>query len=113
MSQEGTVSFVEMGSGDVETTARFFAELFGWKYTAMEDGRGGSFATPGGGVGLHGDDPAWGMVPYLCVANIESAAERVRELGGVAEAVVGEPGFGKFCNCRDPQGMRFGLHQPS
>lgn len=22
-----------------------------------------------------------------------------------------EPGFGRFCSCKDPEGVRFGLHQ--
>ncbi len=112
MGEEGTVSFVEMGSGETERTAAFFTGLFGWRYTPMEDGSNGWFETPGGRMGLHGNDPEWGMVPYLRVAHIESAARKVRELGGEAEEVVAESGFGKFCNCRDPQGMRFGLHQP-
>jgi uncharacterized protein len=41
-----------------------------------------------------------------------SSAERVRAAGGEAEAVVDEPGFGRFVNCRDPGGIRFGLHRP-
>ncbi len=112
MSEEGTVSFVEMGSGEVDRTARFFSALFGWTYTPSEDGRGGWFETAGGRVGLHDDDPDWGMVPFLCVRDVQVAAQRVRDLGGQAEEVVAAPGFGRFSNCRDPQGMRFGLHQP-
>ena len=112
MSDEGTVSFVEMGSGEIGKTARFFTALFGWRYTLMDESGNGWFETSGCRIGLHGDDPHWGMVPYLRVAHIGSAAQRVRELGGSAEEVVTASGFGKFCNCRDPQGMRFGLHQP-
>ena len=110
-AQDGSVSFIEMGSGNVETTAPFFVAPFGWSFHPMED-RGGWFDTPGGKVGLHGGDADWGMVPYLKVGDIESAARQVRRLGGDAEAIVQEDGFGRFCNCRDPQGMRFGLHQP-
>ena len=108
--QEGWVSFIEMGSGNVEVTASFFTDLFGWPFHPMED-EGGLFEAPGGKVGLHGNDPNWGMVPYLRVGDIETTAARIRQLGGEAEAIVQEDGFGRFCNCRDPQGMRFGLHQ--
>ena len=111
MSEQGAVSFIEMGSGDVEKTARFFTSLFGWPYAPM-DSDNGVFDTPNGKVGLHGDDPDWGVVPYLRVEDVEAAAQKVRDLGGEAEDVVFQEGFGKFCNCRDPQGMRFGLHQP-
>jgi predicted enzyme related to lactoylglutathione lyase len=35
-----------------------------------------------------------------------------REAGGEADPPAPEePGFGRFSNCRDPQGIRFGLHQ--
>ncbi|EDX82400.1 hypothetical protein S7335_846 [Synechococcus sp. PCC 7335] len=38
----------------------------------------------------------------------------MKELGGEAESLgPEEPGFGRFCNCKDPQGIRFGLHQLS
>lgn len=109
--QDGSVSFIEMGSGNVEATASFFSALFGWPFHPMED-KGGWFEAPGGKVGLHGGDPNWGMVPYLKVSDIETATAQVQQLGGEAEAIVQEDGFGRFCNCRDPQGMRFGLHQP-
>lgn len=108
------ISFVEMGSRDVEETSIFFAGLFGWRYHASEDpAQGGWFETPGIRIGLHGDDPAWEMVPYFRVGDIEAAVTQVRALGGWAEdRIADEDDFGRFCNCRDPQGMRFGLHQP-
>lgn len=71
----------------------------------------GWFETPTGKVGLHGND-AGGAVPYFRVENIEAAVAHVRALGGTAEDfIANEPGFGRFCNCTDPQGLRFGLHQ--
>lgn len=108
------ISFVEMGSGDTEKTGSFFSGLFGWTYHPMgRPGQGGWFETPAIKIGLHGDDPGWEMVPYFRVDNIEAAIEKVRALGGWAEDLIAEEeGFGRFCNCKDPQGMRFGLHEP-
>ena len=74
-------------------------------------GRG---ACPGGAGGDKG------AAPYLFfrVEDMDTAVERVRELGGVVEEmeVEGDEGsvarFGRFKLCRDDQGSPFGLHQP-
>ncbi len=112
----GAASFVEMGSGDPSKTSRFFSRLFGWRYHAVDQENaagGGWFEAEGGKVGLHGADAQWGAVPYFPVDNIEAAVARVRSLGGWAEDFIAdEPDFGRFCNCKDPQGLRFGLHEP-
>lgn len=108
---DGEISYIEVGSEDAAATARFLSDLFGWSFTPMGDA--GWFQTPNIRAGLHGSDPEHGIVPYFRVADIEAAAARVRELGGEAEGPgEDEPGFGRFCNCRDAQGLRFGLHQP-
>ena len=76
-------------------------------------GRRGGGEAGGLRAGLHGGDPGWGIVAYFRVTDIEAAARRVVELGGSVEAeAVAEPGFGRFRHCRDPQGLRFGLHEP-
>jgi predicted enzyme related to lactoylglutathione lyase len=107
---QGAVSYIEMGSGDAEKTVGFFSSLFHWPFNPTSAG-GGWFDAPGGKIGVHGGDPDGGMTPYFRVADIEAAAEQVRKLGGEADVIADEAGFGRFCNCRDPQGMRFGLHQ--
>ena len=52
------------------------------------------------------------MVVYFAVDDIEVAARRVRELDGER----GDPGpeiegFGRFVECRDDHGVKFGLRQ--
>ncbi len=111
MSLKGSVSFVEMGSGEPEKSAAFFTEMFSWQFHQMADGNGW-FETPGGRIGLHGGDAAWGAVPYFQVSDLEAAMDKVRRLGGEAEDIATAEGFGRFSNCKDPQGMRFGLHEP-
>lgn len=109
----GEVSYIEIGSGDARATSHFLADLFGWPFHAMGDAGDGWFDMPSVRVGLHGNDPGHGTVVYFRVSDIDAAAARVRELGGeVEEPGADEPGFGRFRNCRDPQGLRFGLHQP-
>jgi hypothetical protein len=52
-----------------------------------------------------------GFLVYFGVPDLEVAIADVNRLGGAAEIPTDEPGFGRFCICRDPQGLRFGLHQ--
>ena len=108
----GDVGYIEIGSGDAAITSRFFADLFNWRFHAMGDAGDGWFEMPGMKAGLHGQDASHGMVVYFRVADIDQAAARVRALGGEVDGPgADEPGFGRFCNCRDPQGLRFGLFQ--
>ena len=112
MAHEGSISFVEMGTGDKDQTIAFFTALFGWTFHPMDDQGNGAFDTPSGKIGLHVNDPSWEMVPFFKVASLETAMENVRALGGEAEDIAVAEGFGRFSNCKDPQGMRFGLHEP-
>ncbi len=47
---------------------------------------------------------------FFRVPDLDAAIARVVSLGGQAEAPTEEPGFGKFCFCTDPSGLKFGLH---
>ena len=106
-----TVSFVELGSSNAESTRSFFERLFGWKFHPMAQG-GGWFQTPSMRIGLHGDDPEPQMYTFFEVPDLEKAVALVRESGGEAQTPgPEEPGFGRFSSCKDPHGIRFGLHQ--
>jgi uncharacterized protein len=102
----GDVSFLEIGSGDAAATRKFFGAVFGW--SCHDDAW---FQTPSLKAGTHGDDPAPQIYVYFNVSDLDAAAARVIAAGGEAEKPVDEPGFGRFVNCRDPGGIRFGLHQ--
>ena len=108
---QGNVSFVEIGTTDIDRTRAFFESIFGWAFTPMTNG-GGYFQTPAMRMGLHGNDPQPQLYVFLEVPDLDEAVLKVREAGGEAEAPGPEtPGFGRFANCRDPQGIIFGLHQ--
>jgi len=115
----GELSFFELGTGDAEAGRAFYEGLFGWNFEPGPSGGGGfGIGTPNVPGGMHGGDP--GAAPYLffAVDDIETALERVRELGGEVEAMNVEGDeesvarFGRFRLCRDDQGSPFGLHQP-
>jgi predicted enzyme related to lactoylglutathione lyase len=102
----GQVSFLEIGSGDGAATRAFFAAVFGW--TCHDNAW---LQTPDIKAGTHGDDPTPQIYVYFYVADLEAAAARVRAAGGEAGEPIDEPGFGRFVHCRDPGGLRFGLHR--
>jgi predicted enzyme related to lactoylglutathione lyase len=108
----GNVSFIEIGTADTERSRPFFERVFGWTYNPMAQG-GGWFQGPSIRIGMHGGDSPQIYV-FFEVPDLEQAMAVVREAGGEAEPPAPEePGFGRFSFCRDPQGMRFGLHQQS
>jgi predicted enzyme related to lactoylglutathione lyase len=100
------VSFLEIGSGNVGASRKFFGAVFGWP---LHDDAW--FQTPSLKAGTHGDSATPQIYVYFNVSDLDAAAALVREAGGEASAPVDEPGFGRFVNCRDPGGIRFGLHQ--
>jgi uncharacterized protein len=107
-----TITHLEIGTRTGINTSAFFSSLFGWPYSSMGEGAGW-FDTPTCKIGMHPSDPSPGIVVYFPVSDIEAASSKVRELGGHAgEISPDEPGFGRFCPCKDPEGVVFGLHQP-
>ena len=106
------VSYIEIGTGESGRTRAFLEELFEWDFHPMGSGGNDWFETPAMKAGLHGGDANPGILVFFSVADLEVAAARVRDLGGEAEVPSAEePGFGRFCMCRDPQGVPFGLHR--
>jgi uncharacterized protein len=105
-------TYLEIGSAAAPSTAKFFADVFGWAFTPM-GAEGGWFQTPTMKVGLHGGDAAPQIHVYFAVTDLAAAVARIRAAGGHAsEPGPDEPGFGRFANCKDPTGIAFGLHQP-
>ena len=106
------VSYIEIGVSDASKSKLFLEQMFGWKFHPFGQGAEGWFQTPSVKAGIHGDDPGQGFLVFFGVADLEVAIADVIRLGGTAGAPSEESGFGKFCICRDPQGLRFGVHQP-
>ena len=104
-------SWIEIGAPDARRTRDFFAGLFDWPFETTGEG----FSVAGApGVGLHGGDPARDMVIYFRVEDLDAAVARVRALGGTApDPQPADPRFGRFVECKDVDGVKFGLHQPN
>jgi predicted enzyme related to lactoylglutathione lyase len=112
----GEVSFFELGVKDPVVARGFYGELFGWHMEPGPSGEQNGFHIETGNVsgGLHGGDEGSGPYLFFEVADVQAAAQRVRELGGEAEFNEHSgPGLsGTFAFCHDNQGSSFGLHQP-
>lgn len=109
---DSELSFFEIGVPDDQRARTFYSKLFTWSFPPMGDSGQTSIETPTMRAGLHGSDAQAQIIVYFAVPDIEAAVARVRELGGEADdPTAEETGFGRFANCRDDQGVTFGLHQ--
>jgi predicted enzyme related to lactoylglutathione lyase len=107
----GRLSFIEIGTSDPQVASSFLGQLFDWPFTPMGDAGEGWFQTPGMRAGMHKEESPK-LYVFFNVPDLAAAIDRVVALGGDAEKPgPEEPGFGKFCNCRTPDGLEFGLHQ--
>jgi len=105
-SKPGQVSFLEIGSADAAATRAFFGAVFDWP--AHDEAW---MQTPHLKIGTLDPDPSPQIYVYFNVPDLDAAAARIRAAGGEADPPTDEPGFGRFVNCVDPAGVRFGLHQ--
>jgi predicted enzyme related to lactoylglutathione lyase len=103
---------------DGATAQRFYTALFDWQVTEMPMGTciyRMIHCGPGpiGGIVEEPNLPApphW--LPYAAVANVDAAAQRVRELGGQLHMGPADiPGTGRFAIVADPQGAVFAIYQ--
>jgi predicted enzyme related to lactoylglutathione lyase/predicted ester cyclase len=107
----GAPSWMELGVPSGTRARNFYGGLFGWSFDDMENDNHCA-RTPTLQLGVHPQDPDACVVVYFAVADIKAAANRVNELGGQAGTPGDEqPGFGRFLECRDDQGVRFGLRE--
>lgn len=114
VNQPGALVWNELYSPDLDASARFYGDLFGWTtqpmegapmpYRTIQTAAGGS---NGGMTTMEGVPPNW--LVYFGTEDIESSVARLRELGG---GVMQEPmdiGVGQISVVSDPQGAMFAL----
>ena len=87
---EGTPSWVDLSSSDLDASARFYGELLGWEAVesdgASEEAGGYRMFTLGGvevaglGPAQPGQPSAWNT--YVAVEDVEAAREKVEAAGG-------------------------------
>jgi uncharacterized protein len=110
------ISYLELNSPDLRSTARFFEDVFSWELQP--------FAVPDYLVAPHGTAPGvdCGMlpsrdgapraVPIIRVDSIDAVRPVLEAAGGtVVVEPFSFPGVGWGCYCTDPAGVLFGLHE--
>ena len=103
------LAYVEFPADDTERARRFWAGVLGVELDARRDGEGDGWQTRADGpaIGVHerGKGPGDSFsLPYFEVDRMDSALERVAELGG---SVI-HPGE-RWAICRDSEGTPFAL----
>lgn len=109
----------ELASGDLEKTAQFYREVFGWEIQKWEGPvdywlvNTGDDSTPGINGGLMASDETFtGTINTIEVEDIDAMLARVLENGGeVALPKDAIPGVGYQAYVRDNCGILIGLHQ--
>ena len=110
----GQMVHIEIPADDTAKSREFWGSLFGWKFEAFP----GPFEyhiariDEQSGAAITNMEPGkHGTRSYFDVADVNSGAARVKELGGEADEPMPVPSMGWFVTCRDPAGNEFGLWQ--
>jgi predicted enzyme related to lactoylglutathione lyase len=106
----GEPSYVELGVPDVDAAQQFYGCLLGWATNRV--GTGGEVQTPTLPIGMHGGDPEAYFELFFTVDDLDATTAQVIQLGGSVLGDAHDSGdFGRWVECRDDQGVRFGLRQ--
>ncbi|MGL6235566.1 MAG: VOC family protein [Segniliparus sp.] len=119
ITQNGVPVWVDFATPDFDSSAGFFAGLFGWTYERNPDFGGyGNFSGPGGlvagGMELppeQGVPPCWTV--YFQADDAAATTEQAKAAGATAfcePTPVGD--LGVMAVIADPEGAAFGLWQP-
>jgi predicted enzyme related to lactoylglutathione lyase len=106
----GDLVYFVISAQDAERAKAFFGGLFGWRFTPGNVPGGFNIEGPTPPGGVFGGGEASRPMPYFQVGDIEAAVAKVRELGGEAEEPQEIPS-GWMSQCRDDQGLEFGIWQ--
>jgi uncharacterized protein len=116
----GTISWVDLASGDMEATKAFYAGIFGWTaqaatepeyggYTTfMKDGKDVAAAAP-----KMGEDQPEQWSTYISVEDAAATAAKAAQAGGrILMEPMEIPNSGIMAVLMDPTGAAIGLWQP-
>jgi hypothetical protein len=106
----GEASYIELGVRDADTARTFYGRLLGWQVSG-ESGWG-QVDSPTLSIGIHDGDESSIFEVFFSVDDLDASLAQVARLGGrVTSAVNESPGFGRWAECEDDQGVRFGLRE--
>lgn len=105
MERDRRIDYIELPATDIAATKRFYADVFGWKftdygpdYTSFEDGR------LAGGFTKDGKVARGGALVVIFADKLEALEAKVRQAGGtVVKPIFSFPGGRRF-HFADPNG---------
>jgi uncharacterized glyoxalase superfamily protein PhnB len=116
------VGYYTVTVADLDAARRFYGELLGWEFeetnVAPDGGRGAHVRNSRVPFGLHQPGPddypfePGQLHPYIRVADLQAAIQKVEQLGGTVVSVE-QYASGGTATCLDDQGARFDLWQPT
>jgi predicted enzyme related to lactoylglutathione lyase len=114
---DGKICYLEIPAANVDASAAFYADVFGWRIRMRGDGArafdDATGAVSGAWVARAPAAPEAGVLVYVMVDSITDALGRVATAGGATvtpKTPIGSSGA-SFAVCRDPAGNRVGLYQ--
>ena len=106
----GEASYIELGVRDADAARAFYGRLLGWQVSG--DRGWGQVDSPTLSIGMHDADESSIFEVFFSVDDLDASLAQVTQLGGrVTSAVNESPGFGRWAECADDQGVRFGLRE--
>jgi len=106
----GEPSYIELGVPDVAAARKFYGGLLGWKPSGKAGP--GSVDTATLGIGIHDGDDERHFQVFFAVADLDKARAKITKLGGATIGEIhDESEFGRWIECVDDQGVRFGLRE--
>jgi hypothetical protein len=108
----GEPTYIELGVPDATAARAFYAAVLGWP--GGPSAGAGQVDTLTLDIGVHDGDDERHFEVFFAVDDLDGALDKVVECGGrVVSDVHDTAGFGRWVECADDQGVRFGLRQQS
>jgi predicted enzyme related to lactoylglutathione lyase len=106
----GEPTYIELGVPDVAAARKFYRGLLGWKVSSRSGP--GSVDTATLDIGIHDEDDERHFQVFFAVTDLDKARAKITKLGGATIGEVhDESDFGRWIECMDDQGVRFGLRE--
>lgn len=107
----GQPSYIELGVTDADKARAFYGGLFGWQPSGAAGP--GQVDTGTLSIGIHDGDDAAHFEVFFTVDDLEQSVQKLSALGGrTISGINTSSGFGRWIECADDQGVRFGMRQP-
>jgi predicted enzyme related to lactoylglutathione lyase len=111
----GKICYVEMPSEDIDKSAEFYRDVFGWPIRRRGDGSTAFDDTTGqvSGTWVSGRPPATkpGLLIYIMVGSVAEMMDRIVSYGGLIVQPIGGDAPEITARFRDPGGNIIGLYQ--